>query len=237
MRLRARALSPMWQRSPATVARSLCAAPISRSGSPLRGQLLLAGDEGYDKARRILNPSFDKHPALIAQPTGAEDVQAAVNFARAHNLLVAVKCGGHSHSGQSTCDRGMQIDLSSFRGVRVDPTHVARSVRGRNTAGPGRSRVHGARTGDTARYGVAHGRRRTDAGRRLRPRSRAASAWRSTTSNPWTWSPPTANCGTRAPARIPIFLGRAWRRRQLRRRDEFRIPPAPDATPGRRGTA
>jgi FAD/FMN-containing dehydrogenase len=42
-------------------------------------------------------------------------------FARANNLLVAVKCGGHSHSGQSTCDRGLQIDLSQFRGVRVDP--------------------------------------------------------------------------------------------------------------------
>ena len=87
----------------------------------MRGQLLLAGDEGYDKARLVLNPSFDKHPALIAQPSGVADVQAAVAFARANNLLVAVKCGGHSASGQSSCDRGMQIDLSKFRGVRVDP--------------------------------------------------------------------------------------------------------------------
>ena len=87
----------------------------------MRGQLLLAADEGYDKARLVRNPSFDKHPALIAQPSGAADVQAVVSFARANNLLVAVKCGGHSHSGQSTCDRGLQIDLSQFRGVRVDP--------------------------------------------------------------------------------------------------------------------
>lgn len=88
----------------------------------LRGSLLLAGDEGYDDARRILNPSFDKRPALIVQPTGAADVRTAVNFARENKgLLLAVKCGGHSASGQSTCDRGMQIDLSHFRGVRVDP--------------------------------------------------------------------------------------------------------------------
>ena len=87
----------------------------------MRGQLLLAADEGYDKARLVRNPSFDKHPALIARPSGAADVQAVVSFARANNLLVAVKCGGHSHSGQSTCDRGLQIDLSQFRGVRVDP--------------------------------------------------------------------------------------------------------------------
>ena len=86
----------------------------------LHGQLLLAGDAGYEDARHILNPSFDKHPALIVQPVDVPDVQAAVNFARANNLLVAVKCGGHSHSGQSTCDKGMQIDLSTFRAVRVD---------------------------------------------------------------------------------------------------------------------
>lgn len=85
------------------------------------GRVLLPDDDGYDEARRILNPSFDKRPALIAQPRGAADVQAAVDFARAHDLLVAVKCGGHSLSGKSTCDGGLQIDLSAFRNVRVDP--------------------------------------------------------------------------------------------------------------------
>jgi FAD/FMN-containing dehydrogenase len=96
-------------------------AEIADLASRLRGRLLLARDDGYDSARRILNPSFNKYPALIAQPTGAADVQAAVAFAGAHGLLLAVKCGGHSFSGASTCDRGMQIDLSAFRGVRVDP--------------------------------------------------------------------------------------------------------------------
>lgn len=89
----------------------------------LRGSVLLAGDPGYDQARQILNPSFDKRPALIIQPTGAADVRTAVNYARENKgLLLAVKCGGHSASGQSTCDKGMQIDLSRFRDVRVDPT-------------------------------------------------------------------------------------------------------------------
>ena len=49
------------------------------------------------------------------------DVRNAVDFARGSNLLVAVKCGGHSHSGKSTCDGGMMIDMSLMRGVRVDP--------------------------------------------------------------------------------------------------------------------
>jgi FAD/FMN-containing dehydrogenase len=84
------------------------------------GPVLMAGDEGYDSARLVRNASFDKHPSLIAQPGNAADVRAAVQFARANNVLLAVKCGGHSGSGQSTCDRGMVIDLVNLRGVRVD---------------------------------------------------------------------------------------------------------------------
>ena len=101
---------------------TLSAQSIADLKAKLRGRLLLAGNEGYDQARRILVPTFDKYPALIVQPTGVADIRTAVNFARENRgLLLAVKCGGHSSSGQSTCDRGMQIDLSLFRDVRVDP--------------------------------------------------------------------------------------------------------------------
>lgn len=99
---------------------SLQGSDIDELAAQLQGQLLLAGDQGYDKARLLLNPSFNKHPALIAMPVNAADVQSAVRFAKAHALLLAVKCGGHSSSGQSSCDKGMLIDLSSLRGVRVD---------------------------------------------------------------------------------------------------------------------
>jgi FAD/FMN-containing dehydrogenase len=106
---------------------TLTDAALADLRSRLRGRLLLANDEGYDSARMILNPTFDRRPALIVQPTGVADVRAAVNFAQEHGgLLLAVKCGGHSFSGQSTCDRGMQIDLSLFRDVRVDP--IARTA-------------------------------------------------------------------------------------------------------------
>jgi hypothetical protein len=87
----------------------------------LRGALLLPGQPGYDEARRVLNASIDKHPALVVQPSGAADVRTAVTFAKQHNLLLAVKCGGHSFAGKSTCDGGMQIDLSRFRSARIDP--------------------------------------------------------------------------------------------------------------------
>jgi hypothetical protein len=101
---------------------TLSDAALADLRAQLRGRLLLAADHGYDDARRILNPSFDRRPALIVQPTGVADLRTAVNFAQEHGgLLLAVKCGGHSFSGQSTCDRGMMIDLSLFRDVRVDP--------------------------------------------------------------------------------------------------------------------
>jgi FAD/FMN-containing dehydrogenase len=93
---------------------------VQALGEALHGNLVLPGHAAYDPARRVLNRQMDKHPALIVQPRGAADVKLAVDFARDSNLLVAVKCGGHSPAGKSTCDDGMLIDLSLLRGVRVD---------------------------------------------------------------------------------------------------------------------
>jgi len=101
----------------------------------LRGALLLAGDAGYDEARRVLNESINKHPALIVQPTGVADIRNAVTFARERELLLAVKCGGHSTSGKSTCEGGMQIDLSRFRSARVDPVSRRAYVAGGSLLG------------------------------------------------------------------------------------------------------
>jgi len=99
---------------------TLRGAEIRELARRMQGPVLIAGDGEYDVARMVRNPSFDRKPALIAQPRTVRDVQAAVEFAHAHALLLAVKCGGHSASGQSTCDRGMMIDLHDLRGVRVD---------------------------------------------------------------------------------------------------------------------
>lgn len=87
----------------------------------LRGPLLLSSSEGYESARHVLNPSIDKRPALIVQPTGVQDVRRVVQFARDHALLTAVKCGGHSFSGTSTCNGGVMVDLSRMRAVHIDP--------------------------------------------------------------------------------------------------------------------
>jgi len=101
---------------------TLTASDIKDFRASLKGQLLLAQDDGYDRARRTWNGAFDRHPALIARCTGTRDVVQAVNFARSHSLLTAVKGGGHSITGQSTCDGGLMIDLSLMKGIEIDAT-------------------------------------------------------------------------------------------------------------------
>ncbi len=87
----------------------------------LRGPLLAPGDDGYDDARQVFNRMIDKRPDAMARCAGAGDVIAGVNFARQHDLPVAVRGGGHSIAGKSVCDGGLLIDLSLMKGIRVDP--------------------------------------------------------------------------------------------------------------------
>jgi hypothetical protein len=114
---------------------TLARAAVQELSDALRGRLLLPGSEGYDEARFLLVPTYDKHPALVVQPTGAADVQHAVNFARENSLLLAVKCGGHAASGTSSCDMGLQIDLSHLRNVRVDRAAKTARVAGGSLLG------------------------------------------------------------------------------------------------------
>jgi FAD/FMN-containing dehydrogenase len=100
---------------------------VQELAAHLRGALLRPGDAGYEKARQVYNVMINKHPALIARGKDVADVIAAVNFARDHRLMLAVRGGGHSGPGLGTCDDGLVIDLSDMKGIRVDP--VARTAR------------------------------------------------------------------------------------------------------------
>ena len=86
----------------------------------LSGQLLLPDEVGYGDARTIWNRMIDRRPALIARCAGADDVVAAIRFAREHDLLVSVKGGGHNVTGHAVCDGGLMLDLSPMKEARVD---------------------------------------------------------------------------------------------------------------------
>jgi FAD/FMN-containing dehydrogenase len=86
----------------------------------LRGLVLREGDSGYDEARIVFNGMFDSRPALIVRCRGTSDVVEAVRLAARHRLLTAVRAGGHSVAGNSTCEDGLVIDVSLMKSVMTD---------------------------------------------------------------------------------------------------------------------
>jgi FAD/FMN-containing dehydrogenase len=85
------------------------------------GELILPEDGGYDECRQVFNAMHDKRPAVIARCRTTADVVAAVRFARQEQLEVAVRSGGHSVAGLSTCEGGILIDLAGLKRITVDP--------------------------------------------------------------------------------------------------------------------
>jgi FAD/FMN-containing dehydrogenase len=86
----------------------------------LAGTVVGPADAEYDAARRCFNALVDRRPAVIARCVGAGDVAAAFDFARTHELEVAVRAGGHNPAGHCVCDGGLVIDLSVMRTVEVN---------------------------------------------------------------------------------------------------------------------
>ena len=85
------------------------------------GQFLASGQPGYDEARRLHNGMIDKRPALIAQCRSTADVIDALSLARSAGAEIAVRAGGHGVAGRAATDGGLMIDLSSMKGIHVDP--------------------------------------------------------------------------------------------------------------------
>ena len=125
--------------------KNLDEARVNSLENDLKGRLLVEGDAGYDEARTIWNAMIDRRPAIIVQPTGVEDVAAAVNFARENELLLSIRGGGHNIAGNAVCEGGLMIDLSQMNSVTIDT--------GSRTANVG----PGARLADFDREAQKHG--------------------------------------------------------------------------------
>jgi FAD/FMN-containing dehydrogenase len=101
---------------------------IALASQSFTGQLLQPADSGYEEQRRVHNGLIDKRPSAIACCRGVADIVDAVRLARTLGLEVAVRGGGHNVAGRATIDQGLMIDLSSMKGIHVDPR--ARTARG-----------------------------------------------------------------------------------------------------------
>jgi FAD/FMN-containing dehydrogenase len=125
----------------------------------LEGEILTAEDPGYDEARAVWNGMIDRRPDLIVRCAGADDVSAAVGFARDRGLEVAVRGAGHHIAGHSVCEGGLLIDLSPMKRIDVDPKRrTARVGAGATLADmDGATQAHGLATplGVNSTTGVA----------------------------------------------------------------------------------
>jgi FAD/FMN-containing dehydrogenase len=104
------------------------AAPTRPRHHDLR--LVRPGGSDYEEARTVWNAMVDHRPAAIAPCRNAEEVRAAVGFAREADLEIGVRCGGHNIAGLAVPDGGLMIDLRPLSTVRVDPVARRATVGG-----------------------------------------------------------------------------------------------------------
>jgi FAD/FMN-containing dehydrogenase len=137
---------------------------VAELEASFRGEIVRPDSAGYDEARKIFNAMIDRRPALIARCSGVADVIEAVRHARANDLQIAVRGGGHGVPGYAVCDDGIVIDMRPMKGIRVDPAaRTARAQAGCNWGDLDRETqafglaVTGGRMSDTGIAGLTLG--------------------------------------------------------------------------------
>ena len=103
---------------------------LSELREGFRGDVIEPGDARYDETRQVFNGMFDRRPAAILRPTGTADVIRAIGLARLTGLPFAIRSGGHSVAGFSSCDGGIVLDLRALKGIRIDPERRTVRVQG-----------------------------------------------------------------------------------------------------------
>ena len=109
------------------------------------GEVIHPGDSGYDAGRKVWNGVFDKRPAAIVRVRSVEDIVSIIDVAARSDSLLAVRCGGHSLPGLSTCNDGIVLDMSLMNQIKVDSVARIAEVEG------------GSLLGDLDRAGAPHG--------------------------------------------------------------------------------
>ena len=122
-------------------------ASLAAFARSIAGTVFRPGDPTYELLRKGYAAKFAGHPALVVHAANAQDVQATVSFATSNHFPLAVRCGGHSYAGYSTCDGGVVIDMSGFRSMKI--------AEDRRHARLGGGMLCGAVEIETAKSGIA----------------------------------------------------------------------------------
>src|SRR5512132_1313057 len=110
--------------------------PLDELAAGVRGALTLPSDPGYDEARAVYNGAVDRRPAALVRCADVADVIACVNFARVHDMTLAIRGGGHNGGGLGVWDDALVIDLGGLRSTTVNPAaHTVRVDGGRTWGG------------------------------------------------------------------------------------------------------
>jgi FAD/FMN-containing dehydrogenase len=124
----------------------------------IEGTIVLPGDEGYDEARAVHDPTFDRWPAAIVRVAGTADVAKAIRFARDYDIAIAVRSGGHQVIGLSVLDDALVVDLGGLKGIAIDPVTRIAKVQPGVISGElaAEANKHGLAltTGDTSTVGI-----------------------------------------------------------------------------------
>lgn len=86
-----------------------------------RGPVITPGSADYDRARQVWNGVSDRRPAAVLRAADVDDVRKAIDVAANCNGVLAIRGGGHSLPGLSTCDGGLLLDLSIQPGWTSPP--------------------------------------------------------------------------------------------------------------------
>lgn len=99
------------------------------------GRHYFRGDDEYDAARRATvwnGRTPERFPDVVVQAENADDIVAAIRYAKANGHQVGVRSGGHSWAGNHVRDGGVLLDVSRLDHCTVDPERMVAVV------GPGK---------------------------------------------------------------------------------------------------
>jgi len=99
------------------------------------GRHFARGDDGYEDARRstVWNQRVpDRYPAMIVQAHDEDDIVAALGYAKANDLQVGIRSGGHSWAANHLRDGGLLLDMHGFDQATIDKDKMVA------VAGPGK---------------------------------------------------------------------------------------------------